>query len=369
AGHTDTVGSDKSNVTLSRIRADAAHGLLVGDRTEFATACWGPHLTEDQRYPNGGDGSKKGVLWDDYSDVLTWAAKSFGWPCEHPHGTRTLWQATKNFEVSYNASDVGAASAKPLATNGHFTKATWGAMYDCYERKLAEALNTDLAGLAQIRGKVTFVNPAVHEVSCGEYKPIDQLGRDNYRSQTNRRVEILFFDPGEEPNPPCFSGTCIPSQCDIYDNRIYKPQPVPLPPVGTGHRLRIRMAHAGVDLPGHAYEIWSNDVLVASGTTGAGGLIDEPLPGDLDTAEVRLPDLHFAELFKLQGAADFPPAIEVKGAQVRLRQIGYYVGPVDGQKEEVTDDAIRNFKVDHGLADNSTLDGDTAAALTKAYGS
>jgi hypothetical protein len=69
AGHTDTMGSDDSNVRLSRIRAEAVHGMMVGDRDEFANACWGPHLTQDQRYPNGGDGSKAGVLWYDYLQV------------------------------------------------------------------------------------------------------------------------------------------------------------------------------------------------------------------------------------------------------------------------------------------------------------
>jgi hypothetical protein len=369
AGHTDTVGSDASNVKLSGIRAEAVHGLLVGNRDQFALASWGPHLSADQRYPHGGDGSKKGVLYDDYADVLTWVADQFGWPCAYPHSSRTLWQATKNFEDSYNASTVGEAAGKPIPSDGWFTKATWAAAYDCYQLKLAESLHTDLVGLAAIQGKVAFVNPDVPTVSCGEFKPIDQLGRDNYASQTNRRVEVLYFDGKELPNPPCFGGACDPGACDIYNNDIYVPHPVPLDPVGTGNRLRIKVALGRDALVGTAYQLWSGGIVIASGTTKAEGLVDEPVPGDLDEVVLRIPDFGLAETFAMKAPADFPAAATVTGAQVRLRQLGYYVGPIDGIKGMVTDDAIRNFKVAYRLADDADLDAATAATLTDVYGS
>jgi hypothetical protein len=389
AGHTDTVGSDEANVNLSRIRTDTVHGLLTGAREQFATACFGPHLTFDQRYPNGGDGSKKGVLWDDYSDVLTWAAQKLGWDCAHPNGSRTLWQATKNFEDSYNGSDVGDSANKPIPSDGIFTKATWGAMYDCYELKLAESLGTDLAGLADIRGKIVFVNPDVHCVACGEFKPIEQWWRDNYRSQTNRRVEVLFFDPDELPNPPCFSGACVAKLCDIYDDAIYKPKPVPappappaptppgptpgptppIPPVTIEPRLHLRVMLDDAPVTQRGYELWSGSTMLASALTDSDGMIKEPLPSGLGEIELRMPERGLSQIFDLSGEADFPPPGEVEGAQVRLRQIGYYVGPADGNKDAVTDDAIRNFKVDHGLPDDSVLDGDTADALESVYGS
>jgi len=34
-------------------------------------------------------------------------------------------------------------------------------------------------------------------IGCGEDYPIDEKYRDGYRSQTNRRVELLFFEPAE----------------------------------------------------------------------------------------------------------------------------------------------------------------------------
>jgi hypothetical protein len=121
-GHTDTVGSDESNVTLSQIRAQAVHGMLSGDRDEFGKACWGPHLTKEQRYPHNGDGSEAGVMWLDYADVLNWVATEMGWPCQTGYpksSTPGLWSATQKFQKSYNASDVGGANPhKPIPESG-----------------------------------------------------------------------------------------------------------------------------------------------------------------------------------------------------------------------------------------------------------
>ena len=228
AGHTDTVGGDEANVRLSAIRAQAVHGILTGNRDEFATACWGPHLSDEQRYPHGGDGSKARVLWNDYSDVLNWLANSFGWPCRcgFPGGPPWIYDATLKFKKAYNASAIGSPASRSLS-GGVFDKLAWGAVYDCYEVKLAEILAIDLAGLAALRAGIRFVDSSPPYVSCGEFKPIDQLGRDHYRSQKNRRAEALFFDPGEAPHPPCFDGVCVPTACDVYDPRWYKRKPLP----------------------------------------------------------------------------------------------------------------------------------------------
>ena len=229
-GHTDSVGSDEANVRLSQIRAQSAHGMIVGLRDQFAEACWGPHLTAESRYPNGGDGSKKGVLWDDYGDVLNWISVHLGWPCRtgYPKSPPWLYDATLQFQSAYNASDLGPSSAKPLKRSGKFDVATWGAVYDCYESKLAEALHTDLAGLAELRAELRFVKADQPWVGCGEFKTVDQVGRDNYRSQKNRRVEVLFFDPGEESDLPCLAAACQPAACELYDLQCYKRDPVPL---------------------------------------------------------------------------------------------------------------------------------------------
>lgn len=231
AAHTDTVGSNAANVKLSAIRADAVQGILLGERDRFATACYGPHLTQEQRYPDGGSGRKKGVLWDDYSDVLKWVSVHFGWPCAYPGQQSTLWGGTRQFQESYNASTVGSAD-KPISENGVFDKKTWGAVFDCYEFKLAELLETDATGLQTIRKEIKFAidNGGCRYVACGESKPVDHTGQNNYQSQTNRRVELMFMDEDEEPGLPCTGGACNPQQCPL-EPQVNIPIPPTTPPV------------------------------------------------------------------------------------------------------------------------------------------
>ena len=228
AGHTDTVGGDEANFRLSRLRAEAVKGLLCGDRDAFANACWGPHLTEEQRYPNGGSGTKAGVLWLDYADVLNWIAASQDWLCVtgYPHKAPWLYDATVAFQKSYNASAVG--HGKTVDVTGRFDKATWGAVYDCFELGLAEILEVDLDGLKELRKSIKVPRQAAPLVACGEKRPVDHAGRDNYDSLTNRRAEILFFLPGHEPVLPCGGGTCRAASCELCNPLLFKRERIDL---------------------------------------------------------------------------------------------------------------------------------------------
>lgn len=229
AGHTDTVGSPESNVRLSGLRAQAVHGLLMGLRDDFAEACFGPHLTQEQRYPHGGDGSKAGTLYSDYADVLNWLADNFGWDCQcgYPNGPPWIYDATLRFQKAYNASQVKAeAMQADITATGVFDRPTWAAVFDCYQAKLAECLCLSPGELSSLRGGLKFLPSASPYASCGESKPLDHMGVDNFRSQTNRRVEVLFFDPGEEPQAPCQSGPCVPDECDVHERVAYRREPV-----------------------------------------------------------------------------------------------------------------------------------------------
>jgi hypothetical protein len=60
---------------------------------------------------------------------------------------------------------------------------------------------------------------------------------DNFRSQSNRRVEIYFFDvvkdaqTGKNENPDllCKNGECAKEDCDLYKDDLNPV--VPIPPV------------------------------------------------------------------------------------------------------------------------------------------
>lgn len=230
AGHTDTVGSSEANVRLSGLRAQAVHGLLMESRDGFAEACFGPHLTQEQRYPNGGDGSKAGTLYSDYADVLNWLASSFGWNCEcgYPNQPPWIYDATLRFQKAYNTSQVKAdAMQSDVKPTGMFDQPTWAAVFDCYQAKLAEILCLSPAELSSLRGQLTLLGSVTPYASCAEYKPLDHMGVDNFRSQTNRRVEVLFFDSGEEPHAPCLSEVCVPADCDAHEKDAYRREHVP----------------------------------------------------------------------------------------------------------------------------------------------
>ena len=65
-------------------------------------------------------------------------------------------------------------------------------------QRLAELSHTDVAGLEVLRNKLHWLYDDLRRVGCGEYHPTDMPGKDNFKSQKNRRVELLFYDPGKE---------------------------------------------------------------------------------------------------------------------------------------------------------------------------
>jgi hypothetical protein len=93
-----------------------------------------------------------------------------------------------------------------------------------YQWELAQGLGTDSAGLDALRGKVQFMDGGKKFLPCGESFPIQQPERGNFRSQTNRRIEFLLFDPGEEPALTCpasRSTVHTKKECPIYGLRRY----------------------------------------------------------------------------------------------------------------------------------------------------
>ena len=106
---------------------------------------------------------------------------------------------------------------------------TWGAFFDVYMDMLENLCETDSDGLQQLRAKLKFIGPKV--VGCGENWPIEDPQRQNYRSKINRRVEIMFFDPGQEPKLDCHPGSsCTPILCEIYNLKMYRFKVLPVSP-------------------------------------------------------------------------------------------------------------------------------------------
>jgi len=58
-------------------------------------------------------------------------------------------------------------------------------------------------------------------------------------------------------------------------------------------------------------------------------------------------------------------AMSLRDAQVHLKQLGYYAGPIDGVFGSRTRDALERFQRDHRLPETGTLDADTRARLAR----
>jgi outer membrane protein OmpA-like peptidoglycan-associated protein len=191
AGHCDTRGEVSFNQELSEDRAQVALALLRGDRGEFVRLC-------DKRHDEV-----------DVTQIFDWTTRAYGFTCKPtrldaiPNDTRY-----EQFRASYNAwLAAWDPSAEPdprgdpkLAPKGRIDKPIWGAIFDLYEHNLRQELGEDAAGVAKLRDKLVWVDEKRPALGFSEYFPVDNLGRDNYRSQANRRVEVLFFDEGEEPD-------------------------------------------------------------------------------------------------------------------------------------------------------------------------
>jgi outer membrane protein OmpA-like peptidoglycan-associated protein len=188
AGHTDRTAAPAFNQPLSEERAQVALALLKGgnnSRENFKKLAQGRHAVADIK------------------QILSWVAGALtGFRCDPgPIDDNPASGAVLQFQKDYNAKRPtiapGSADLKP---DGSVGLLTWGAFFDCYEFVLQQQLGEDAPGVQALRDKLVFADPQHEFLGFSEYFPIDELGVDNFRSQTNRRVEILFFEKGEEPD-------------------------------------------------------------------------------------------------------------------------------------------------------------------------
>ena len=211
AGHTDTVGTPGYNLTLSNLRAANVRAALLGNRDDWVTTAMGKNCVADQQR------------------ILRFVAFTLGWDCnpgdvDNQAGPQTA-AAVRSFQDRYNTEFEAT-----IGVDGKAGPETWGAFFDVTMFELADLLEKDASGLAAMQQGIVFVDPNHAAVGCGENHPIEAVGVDQFRSATNRRVEILFFDPGDVPTFPCHpsSSTCIPASCPIYRLKHFDFEPLPV---------------------------------------------------------------------------------------------------------------------------------------------
>ncbi|HEU5074403.1 MAG TPA: OmpA family protein [Polyangiaceae bacterium] len=187
AGHTDSVDTPEFNQKLSEERAKCALALLEGKRDDFVTLVKARHKVSD------------------YKQILSWCTATFPElfdcdPGKIDDNVATGSAAVENFQIGYNANASALGAAGGIGEDGIVGDETWGAFFDVYQFAIREELGEEAAGVDALRAKLVFVDDARKALGFGEHHAVDQVGRDNVQSQTNRRVELLFFESGEEPD-------------------------------------------------------------------------------------------------------------------------------------------------------------------------
>lgn len=207
-GHTDRSGSDEYNQTLSELRASNVYHALKGNRDKWVSSVLNKSKTED------------------YQFILSWLTHRHNWACDpgnidNIEGEQTR-EALSKFQEEYNSRFIAS-----IDVDGKIGPQTWGALFDVYMQCVAESFGITVTQLRDIQMSISFlVHPTV---GCGEKCPLTPATEPNYRSQIDRRVEILFFDPGEEP-PEDARDICSM----LYLQRAYVFSPISINPNESG---------------------------------------------------------------------------------------------------------------------------------------
>jgi type VI secretion system Hcp family effector len=168
-GHTDTSGDSSYNMQLSDWRAKSIKSLIDKDRKAFVSS-----VTQKDKI-------------EDLQGYLKYFSTLFSWDCDpgkidNMDGPK-MQQAVKNFQAEYNEH-----YEKSIAIDGKMGAEVWGAIFDITWQHIA--LRTSEYCQSGNPPKLNYASPGM--LACGEKFPKDGKGKDNYKSKSNRRVELVF---------------------------------------------------------------------------------------------------------------------------------------------------------------------------------
>lgn len=112
--------------------------------------------------------------------------------------------------------------------------------------------------------------------------------------------------------------------------------------------------------------------LKLDGETGGDGSIEADVPEAARTAEITLWLGEFptgqVRRYSVR-IEDLPAPTSIAGAQIRLKNLGYYRGAGKGEIDDETRASLRRFQSDHALEPTGELDGATAGSIVERHGS
>jgi len=305
AGHTDSVGSDASNDKLSVQRGELVHAVLMGGsegRDKFVDLAM-----------------KTGTV-SDWKQILKWSAAAFpsvdplvpsdaeddeaaeasgedgelgtGFSLADPgtvdDNAASAAPAVKAFQQAYSDNFKLLGGDGAIAVDGEVGRETWGAIYDLYQYNMAQELGEDLDGVGKLRELVTFLPDVDPFIGFGESAPVDGIAADNLESQVNRRVEVLFFAKGQEPDLAVLAED--PKASELYLPEVFEKEDIEGRPGGAKahltYRLVVRQA-PGV-YSSLTYRVFSKDGVYDQSQTLPAGASDTITISQLEFQDIPL---------------------------------------------------------------------------------
>jgi N-acetylmuramoyl-L-alanine amidase len=132
-------------------------------------------------------------------------------------------------------------------------------------------------------------------------------------------------------------------------------------------RLRLRLLKDGNPRANEPF-VLTVDGVEDRGTTDGDGRIDRPLPARAERATLAVGEGEARVEYRLQLRA-LDPATETSGLQARLANLGFDVGPVDGEIGARTRAALAAFQQEQGLQVTGDPDDATRDRLQQQHGS
>lgn len=269
----------------------------------------------------------------------------------------------KKFQQQFNLNRKALNSASPeLKVDGDIGPVTWGAIFDVMEFALLQELGTSAESLQEMRQELKWVDENIKSLGFGERYPVDKLKRDNTAMKENRRVEILFFDSGEEPDLALAKSD--PDITELYLPTFYQWQSISCAQQQLSKTLKVRLLDPQGECIAHApYEIYSQGNIITSGEADENGFIVEEELEMEDIFELHWGDPKEAQEFLplalcYQQTIDrrVSHALDEEAFLTRLSHLGYARG-------SLAEDSISHFQRDYKIEDHGKLDENTRAKI------
>src|SRR5690606_3765494 len=137
--------------------------------------------------------------------------------------TDNLWTPVHTFESEFNYFKFyfQASETPDLELTGSMGPNNWGALFDVLQFGIAQELGVIVRDIASLRANIKWLDDSRKALGFSEHHPIDAVGTDNYESQSNRRVELLFFDENDIL-PDLAAAESDPAGSEIYLPGIYE---------------------------------------------------------------------------------------------------------------------------------------------------